>query len=144
MRHVLTTRLWWPPLLRELPPALGLLNVVAPPLLWGVLCGVLSGVSHGAFLSGVVLSFVGAFAAGRQHDGRSAGLTRGFVAGTLFGLAILLGHAVHDAGALVLEPPFLQVAFTATVAASLGALGGNARGRELHRGVDRRRPMELS
>lgn len=133
MRHVVLARFWRPPLLRDQSPPLGVLNTVAPPLVWGLLCGVLSEVGYGAFVVGVVLSFVGAFAAGRQHDGASSGLARGLVAGSLFGSAVLLGHDLSGDGALPLESPLLQVLSTAAIASLLGALGGITRHHELCR-----------
>jgi hypothetical protein len=130
VRELLRNRFWAPPLLRDQPRALGLLNVFAPPLLWGMLCGLLCGISRIAFIVGLVLSLIGAFGAGRQHLGILAGTCRGGLAGALFGGAILAGRGLGGGGTLLFHLPILQVVFTGSVAAFLGALGGLSRLRE--------------
>lgn len=126
MRQLLLNRFWSPPLFRTQSSAERALNVVLPPLAWGLLCGLLSGVNRAAFTVGIALSVLGAFGAGRQQLGVGSGLLRGLFAGTSFGVAVLVGHAMVGTGEL-LFPAWEQVAFTAAMGACFAAGGGWSR-----------------
>lgn len=126
MRRLLADRFWSPPLLRLQSPAERALNM-AVPLVWGLLCGLLSGVDRAAFTIGLAASVIGAFGAGRQQLGAGAGLLRGVFAGTLFGVSVLAGHAILGSGSLLLHPVWLQIVFTAVVGGTFAACGGWSR-----------------
>ena len=130
MRDLLVSRFWSPPLFGVQPTLARGLNLTLPPLLWGVFCGLLSGVGPYVFIAGLVLSFLGAFGAGRQQLGAGSGLLRGVAAGTFFGASVLAGHAIAGSGSLMFQPAWLQVAFTAVVGGAFGACGGWSRLRE--------------
>jgi hypothetical protein len=124
---LLVNRFWSPPLLRAQSPAERALNVALPPLVWGLLCGLLSGVDRVAFTIGIAFSVLGAFGAGRQQLGVGPGLLRGLFAGTLFGASVLAGHALVGSSSLLFHPAWLQVVFTAAVGACFAAWGGWSR-----------------
>jgi hypothetical protein len=103
----------------------------AVPLLFGAVVGVLIGVSAGAYWALAVLAGLGAVLAGFEHQDGWGGADRGLVGGALFGLGILLAHAIagtHAKVSLGGFPPLLIV-IDAIFGMLLGALGGRiARG----------------
>jgi hypothetical protein len=127
MRRLLVSRFWSPPLFFAQSPAERALNMVLPPLTWGLVCGLLSGVNRVAFLVGIALSVFGAFGAGRQQLGIGSGLLRGVFAGALFGASVLTGHVLIGSGSLLFHPASLQVFFTAVLGACFAAWGGGSR-----------------
>lgn len=127
MRRLLVNRFWSPPLLRAQSPTERALNAALPPLIWGLLCGLLAGIDRTAFTIGVALSVFGAFGAGRQQLGARSGFLRGLFAGTLFGTSVLAGHTLVGSGSLLLQPAGLQIVFTAAVGACFAACGGWSR-----------------
>ncbi len=138
MRHVLIRRFWSPPLFRDQPHAAQVVNAVALPVLWGLLCGLVAGVDAVAYAVLVALSVFGAFGAGRQHAGAGAGALRGLAAGLIFSACVLVGHAISGLATDVLpHPAVLQLAFAAMIATTLGGTGGFSRrmyGRAAHVG----------
>jgi hypothetical protein len=96
------------------------------PLLFGGAVGVALGVSTTLYwvLSGVAA--IGGVLAGLEHRDGWGGADRGLVGGSLFGLGVLIGHAIAGTEALVSLgkfPPFVIV-IDAIVGILLGALGG--------------------
>ncbi len=91
----------------------------------------LLGVSAGVYWVVVVLAGLGAVLAGFEHQDGWGGADRGLVGGALFGLAVLLAHAIagtHAKVSLGGFPPLLIV-IDAIFGMLLGALGGRiARG----------------
>lgn len=127
MTRLFVNRFWWPPLLCTQSSVERALNLALPPLLWGILCGLLSVVSPTAVAVGLALSVLGAFGAGRQQQSAYTGLLRGVLAGSLFGVSVLAGHAAVGAGSVPFHPAGLQVAFTAAVGGAFAACGGWSR-----------------
>lgn len=119
------------PLLSDRHPVIQGFLVVGGPVIFGVLCGILLGHSSAAYVIATVLSIAGGFFAGFEHAGARGGAVRGVVGGTLFGVSILLGHAIDGAHETVKlpDPHVLLVVLTALFGTILGALGGRARGR---------------
>ena len=115
-----------PTLLRDRPrPAQIVLGGVIPAI-FGVIAGVLVGVSSGAYwvLAGVVA--VGGFIAGFEHQDGWGGADRGVVGGAIYGAALLITHAIvgtHAKVSLGSFPPLLAVV-TAIIGMFLGAAGG--------------------
>ena len=83
-----------PPLFRDRSrPAQIVLGGVVP-LLFGGGVGVVLGVSAGAYWGLAALAGVGGVLAGFEHRDGWGGADRGLVGGALFGLGILIAHAI--------------------------------------------------
>jgi hypothetical protein len=108
------------------------------PAAVGAVAGVLLGVSAAAYWVVAVLAAVGAFVAGFEHRDGWGGADRGFFGGLIYGIALLLVHALagtHATVSLGSFPPFLAV-ITTLVGMLLGAAGGRlARTRKAAVGV---------
>jgi hypothetical protein len=104
------------------------------PAIAGAIAGVLVGVSSGAYWGYAVLVAIGAILAGFEHQDGWGGADRGVVAGLIYGVALLVVHAIagtHAKVSLGSFPPLLAV-ITAIAGMLLSALGGYIarRGRE--------------
>lgn len=83
-----------PMLLRDRPlPAQITLGGVVPAVA-GVIAGILVGVSSGAYWAYSLLLAVGAVVAGFEHRDGWGGADRGLVAGAIYGVALLVTHAI--------------------------------------------------
>ena len=115
-----------PTLFRDRPrPAQIVLGGVVPAAAGGV-AGVLIGVSSGAYWAYGALVAVGSIIAGFEHQDGWGGADRGLVAGFIYGIALLVLHALigtHAKVSLGGFPPFLAV-ITAIAGMLLSALGG--------------------
>jgi hypothetical protein len=118
-----------PPLLSSRPPAHQIVVANVVPALYGLITGVLLGVSEPVYLVLSLLGILGGYVAGLEHPTAGDGATRGVVGGVLFGSFILLGHEMTgaEAKAELPEPAILLVAITTVFGALLGALGGRSR-----------------
>jgi hypothetical protein len=120
-----------PTLFRDRPRPVQIVLGGAVPLAFGAVVGVLIGVSAGVYWALAVLAGLGAVLAGFEHQDGWGGADRGLVGGALFGLGILLAHAIagtHAKVSLGGFPPLLIV-IDAIFGMFLGALGGRiARG----------------
>jgi hypothetical protein len=96
------------------------------PLLFGAVLGVVVGISASAYWGLAVLAGVGAIVAGFEHQDGWGGADRGLVGGALFGVGILIAHAIAGTHAKVSfgSFPLLLVAIDAIAGMFLGALGG--------------------
>jgi hypothetical protein len=102
-----------------------LLGGVLPAAL-GALAGVLIGVSSAAYWGLSVVLTVGIFLAGFEHRDGWGGADRGFFGGLIFGIALLVTHALVGTTAKVSLgsfPPLLAV-LDAIVGMFVGAAGG--------------------
>jgi hypothetical protein len=103
----------------------------AVPALIGALAGVLVGASAAAYWVVAILAGVGAFVAGFEHQDGWGGADRGFFGGLIYGVALLLMHALvgtHAKVSLGSFPPLLAVV-TTVAGMLLSAAGGRvARG----------------
>ncbi len=96
------------------------------PALVGGLAGVLIGASAAAYWGVAVLAAIGAFVGGFEHRDGWGGADRGFVGGLIYGIALLLIHALvgtHAKVSLGGFPPLLVVV-TAIIGMLLSAAGG--------------------
>jgi hypothetical protein len=75
----------------EMSSARRLFDALLLPSAFGLLCGLALGVSSPLYLVGVVLALLGGIGGGAQYANRRDALLRGLLAGTLFGVFILLG-----------------------------------------------------
>ena len=102
--------------------------MVGGPVLFGLLCGFLLGISESAYLIASILAILGGFFAGFEHAGAREGALRGVIGGTLFGSFILIGHEIHghEAKADLPDPAVLLIVLTAAFGALLGATSAGA------------------
>lgn len=109
---------------RQRPAQVALGGVV--PAVAGALAGALVGASSGAYWAYSLLVAIGSVLAGFEHQDGWGGADRGLVAGLIYGIALLLAHALvgtHAKVSLGSFPPLLAVV-TAIAGSVLSALGG--------------------
>jgi hypothetical protein len=118
-----------PDLLKSHPPQLQLILALVVPAVFGVVVGIVLGVSEIGYIILSLLGIGGGYMAGKEHVGSSEGATRGFTGGILFGTFILAGHALTglERKAHLPEPEILLVVITTVAGIILGALGGRSR-----------------
>ena len=123
------------PLLASRPPTVQVVIAIVPPIVFGLICGIVLGVSGAIYGVLSILAALGGIAAGFEHDGPSEGAVRGFAGGLLFGSFILFGHAVADtrAKASLPDPHVVLVVVTTIAGIGLGGLGGMLRARRMGR-----------
>ena len=115
-----------PVLFRDRPLAAQIILGGVIPAIIGAVAGVLVGVSAAAYWVVAILAGIGAFLAGFEHRDGWGGADRGMVGGLIYGIALLLMHALvgtHAKVSLGSFPPLLAVV-TAIFGAVLGACGG--------------------
>jgi hypothetical protein len=104
---------------------------IVVPFVFGVVVGVVLGASAAGYWILSAIAAIGAVLAGLEHpDPRSAAL-RGVVMGAVYGIGVLLAHAVSGAHAEVSLGSFppLLIVIDAVAGAALAALGGLASSR---------------
>ncbi len=115
-----------PVLFRDRPrPVQIILGGVVPAVI-GALAGILVGASSVAYWIVAILAGIGAFVAGFEHRDGWGGADRGFFGGLIYGIALLVTHAIVGTQATVSLgsfPPLLAVV-TAIIGMLLGAAGG--------------------
>lgn len=120
-----------PTLFRDRPRPVQIALGGAVPLVFGAVVGIFLGISAGVYWALAVLAGLGAVLAGFEHRDGWGGADRGLAGGALFGLGVLLAHAIagtHAKVSLGGFPPLLIV-IDAIFGMLLGALGGRiARG----------------
>ena len=118
-----------PDLLESHPPRLQMILALVVPAVFGIITGILLGVSEIAYLVLSLLGIAGGYLAGKEHIGAAEGATRGFTGGILFGTFILAAHAATglERKAHLPHPEILLVVITTVFGIGLGALGGRAR-----------------
>ena len=101
------------------------------PVVFGLVTGIVLGLSELGYLILSLLGIAGGFFAGLEHRGAEEGVIRGLTGGLLFGTFILFGHAFigGEAKADLPHPEILLVVITTVAGGLLGALGGWRRGR---------------
>jgi hypothetical protein len=120
-----------PTLFRDRPRPVQIVLGGAVPLAFGAVVGIVLGVSAGAYWALSVLAGLGAVLAGFEHLDGWGGADRGLVGGAVFGVGVLVAHAIAGTDAKVSLggfPPLLIV-IDAIFGMFLSALGGRlARG----------------
>lgn len=106
-------------------PAQAILGGVVPFAI-GALAGVMLGVAPAAYWAVGLVAAVGGILAGFEHRDGWGGADRGLVGGTLYGIGLLVAHALAGTDATVSLGSFppLLVVITAIAGMVLGALGG--------------------
>ena len=115
-----------PPLLSERGRGVQIGLAIAAPLGLGAVAGILLGISAGAYWAIGGLAAIGGVLAGLEHPDPRGGARRVCIGGALFGLGILVAHAIAGTDAEVslgAFPPLLIV-IDAVIGALLGAIGG--------------------
>jgi hypothetical protein len=123
-----------PELLRDRPRPVQIVVAGVIPAVLGAAAGVLIGASTGAYWAVAIVVAVGGVIAGFEHQDGWGGADRGVAGGLIYGIALLLAHAIagtHAKVSLGSFPPLFAVV-TAIIGMFLGALGGYLarRGRE--------------
>ena len=119
-------------LLRERSHGLEMALVVAVPIIFGVITGIVLGKSEPIYLVLSVLGIAGGYVAGLEHESALEGFYRGLLGGLLFGTAILVANGLADEEpkAHLPDPETLLIVITGAFGAGLGALGGWMRARK--------------
>jgi hypothetical protein len=100
---------------------------VVIPFVFGAIVGIVLGASAAAYWILSAIAAIGTVVAGLEHpDARSAAL-RGVVMGAVYGIAVLLAHAVAGTDAKVSLGSFppLLIVIDAIAGAILAAIGGS-------------------
>jgi hypothetical protein len=102
------------------------LLAIVVPFVFGAIVGVVLGTSAAGYWILSAIAAIGAILAGLEHPGPRPAAMRGLAMGAVYGIGVLLAHAVSGADAEVSLgsfPPFLVVV-DALAGAALSALGG--------------------
>jgi hypothetical protein len=123
------------PLLLDRPFGLQLLLAVVIPAVYGLLTGLLLGISAAGYAVLSILGIAGGLVAGYDHEGSDQGFVRGICGGLLFGTFILVGHSVFgmEAKAKIPSTHGVLVGITTVFGGILGAIGGALRARHERR-----------
>jgi hypothetical protein len=115
-----------PTLFRDRPRPVQILLGGVLPAIFGVAAGILVGVSSGGYWALGAVAAIGGFLAGFEHQDGWGGADRGLVGGGIYGVSLLIAHAIAGTEAKVSLgsfPPLLAVV-TAIFGILLGAAGG--------------------
>ena len=115
-----------PPLFEDRTREAQIVLALVVPLLFGAVAGVFLGISAAVYTVLAALAAIGGILAGLEHPDPAGGARRVFVGGALFGLGILIAHAIAGTDAKVSLggfPPLL-ILIDAIIGAVLGAIGG--------------------
>lgn len=116
-----------PALLRDRSRPVQIVLAVILPFAFGVLVGVILGISAGAYWALLALATAGGVLIGFEHQDWRGGARRGILGGALFASGLLLAHAIAGSEAKVSLGSFtpLLIVIDAIVGMLLGALGGH-------------------
>ena len=120
-----------------------LVLAIVIPFVFGAIVGIALGISAPAYWILSAIAAIGTVIAGLEHpDARSAAI-RGVVMGAVYGLAVLLAHAVAGTDAKVSLGSFppLVIVIDAIAGAILAAIGGSlSRSRQRRQSAGRTTP----
>src|SRR5919199_4891101 len=125
------------PLLTDRPSGQRIVIAVVVPALYGLITGLLLGVSAAAYLILSLLGILGGLVAGYDHADANEGALRGVCGGMLFGTFILLGGTLigKEAKTSIPDPQWTPPVITPVLGAIFGAIGASLRGRYERREV---------
>src|SRR2546430_9166752 len=111
-----------PPLFSTLPCSAQVQLAALGPLLFGMVCGFLLEATAGGYWVVSTVGLLGAVSGGMEHSGASAGARRGLLAGSLFGIGLVLAHAIARERELVTipHPAVLLILVTSVIGTVLG------------------------
>jgi hypothetical protein len=120
-----------PPLLSTLPLPARLQLAGLGPLLFGMVCGFLREATAAGYWVVSTVGLLGAVSGGMEHSGARAGARRGLLAGALFGVGVILAHAIAREKEIVTipHPAVLLILVTSVIGTLFGAAGGAVRSR---------------
>ncbi len=120
-----------PPLFSTLPRPAQIQLAGFGPLLFGMVCGFLMEATAGGYWVVSTVGLLGAVSGGMEHSGASAGARRGLLMGSLFGVGVVLAHAIARQRELVTipHPAVLLILVTSVGGTLFGAAGGAIRSR---------------
>lgn len=120
-----------PPLFSTLPRPAQVQLAVLGPLLFGMVCGFLLEATANGYWIVSTVGLLGAVSGGMEHAGARAGAGRGLLAGSVFGVGVVLAHAIARERELVTipHPAVLLILVTSVIGTVFGAAGGGARSR---------------
>jgi hypothetical protein len=101
------------------------------PFIFGAVVGIVLGASAAGYWVLSAIAAIGAVLAGLEHPDARSGAVRGLIIGAVYGIGLLLAHAVvgTDAKVSLGSFPPLVIVIDAVVGALLAALGGSLAGR---------------
>jgi hypothetical protein len=104
---------------------------VVVPFVFGAIVGIVLGASAAVYWILSAVAALGAVLAGLEHPDARSGALRGLFIGAVYGVGLLLAHAVAGTDAKVSLGSFppLVIVIDAIVGAVLAALGGRLAGR---------------
>jgi hypothetical protein len=110
-------------------PTAQIVVAIVVPALFGLICGIVLGVSGALYGVLAVLATFGGIGAGFEHDDVGEGAARGFAGGMLFGTFILFGHVASGlhAKTSLPSPHVVLVIITMLAGTGLGGLGARLR-----------------
>ena len=117
------------PLFRERPRSVQVVTGLVLPIVAGAIAGVLLGLNAAAYWAISVVALGGGILGGFEHADGWDGADRGLIGGALFGISLLIFHAITGGDAQVSLPDFAPIlaVFTAIIGMLAGALGGRLR-----------------
>jgi hypothetical protein len=117
----------------QLPRAIQVQLAAIGPLLFGLVCGFLLEINAAAYWAASGLSVAGGLLGGTEHRGIRAAALRGAIAGTCFGLGVVIANAVSKGQPLapLPSPTILLVLITALSGTALAAAGGRLSSRRV-------------
>ena len=120
-----------PPLFSTLPRPAQVQLAVLGPLLFGMVCGFLLEATANGYWIVSTVGLLGAVSGGMEHAGARAGAGRGLLAGSVFGVGVVLAHAIARERELVTipHPAVLLILVTSVIGTVFGAAGGGVRSR---------------
>ncbi len=115
-----------PELFRDRPRRVQVIAGGVIPAVIGTIAGILVGISAPAYWAVAILAGIGGFLSGFEHQDGWGGADRGVAGGAIYGLFLLLAHAVAGTDAKVSLGSFppLLIVVTAIFGMLLAALGG--------------------
>ena len=120
------------------------LLVVVVPTIFGLITGLVLGISEAGYLILSLLGIGGGYFAGLEHKSAGEGAVRGLAGGLLFSTFILVGKEVSGAEpkAHLPDPEILLVPIITVIGIGLGMLGGNRRARRERKEPQSKLPTE--
>jgi hypothetical protein len=118
-----------PPLFSTLPRPTQVQLAGLGPLLFGMVCGFLLEATASGYWAVSTMGLLGAVSGGMEHSGAPAGARRGLTAGLLFGIGLVVAHAIarERERVTIPHPVTLMIVVTAVTGTLFGAAGGAVR-----------------